>query len=301
MWNSGNRLQQDIIKKICRKIIDDKLRPGFSLNISRLSQELNLSRTPVTTALGFMADEGLVSRANNRGFAVSRWNRSQNATVRELLATEDVDLYIRIAEDRISGALAEEVSEALLLRRYGAERPALLRALKELELDGLCRGKPGRGWAFEPALNSASAYDESYNFRKLLFPRCFFEPTYRFDKATADACRRRHAELRASANPTRRAIAECNADFHETLAAMSGNRFVLSAARSQNRIRRVLEYAYNWQLDSARLQQIHKSHMEILDLLEAGEIEAASHAYWRHLDEAAKRSPPPPATSRGAA
>lgn len=295
MWNGGNRLQQEIARRICGMIVDDRLVPGGSLNVSQISKALNVSRTPVTAALNLMADHGLADRKGARGFCVAAWDRRRQAFVKSLLSAEDVNLYVRIAEDRVSGDLPDEVSEAFLLRRYGVERAALLGTLKELESDGLCQSKPGRGWTFEPSLNSPRAYQESYNFRKLLFSRCFFEPTYRFDKASADECRRRHDELRATAKVTPRAIAQCNAEFYETLAAMSGNRFILHAARSQNRIRRFLEYAYNWQDDPARLDVVHQSHMRILDLIEAGEVEAASRAVWLYLDEAAKVKPPAPA------
>ena len=292
IWSGGNRLQQQIAHGICKMVLDEGLKAGATLNVSQISKTLNVSRTPVTAALDLMADQGLALKNQARGYRLASWDDHQRALVKTLITQDEVGLDVLIAEDRLSGSLPDEVTEAFLQRRYGVDRIALLNTLKELELDGLCHSKPGRGWIFEPSLDSAPVYRESYNFRKLIFSRCFFEPTYRFDQGRVDDSRRQHKTLLADSAMTPRAIAQCNAEFYETLAALSGNRFIMQATRTQNRIRRFRDYAFSWQRDRARLEAVFKSHMHILDLLEAGELEAASHAVWTHLDESEKLNSP---------
>jgi DNA-binding GntR family transcriptional regulator len=290
MFSKGNRLHRQVAQDICRVVLDERARGGAKLNVLQLSKALRLSRTPVAAALELMASQGLAVKGGAGGYRLTSWTEAQRSLVSAAVARENVSLDVRIAEDRLSGALPDELTEAFLQRRYGIDRVSLLKTLKELEMDGLCQSKPGRGWIFEPSLDSAGIYRESYSFRKLIFSRCFFEPTYRFDAVAADRSRVRHTQLMTQEHSTPRDIAQCNAEFYETLAAMSGNRFIVQAARSQNRIRRFRDYAYSWNEDF--IDAVCRTHIRILDLLQANNIEAASRAIWLYLDEAERRGSP---------
>jgi DNA-binding GntR family transcriptional regulator len=295
MFSEGNRLHRQIAQNICRTVLDECMAAGARLNVLQLSKTLGLSRTPVAAALELMASQGLAVKVGAAGYRLTSWTEAQRSLVSAVVDQDDVSLDVRIAEDRLSGALPDELTEAFLQRRYGIDRISLLKTLKELEIDGLCQSKPGRGWTFEPSLDSAGIYRESYSFRKLIFSRCFFEPTYRFDAVAADRSRVRHVELMTKERSTPREIAQSNAEFYEALAAMSGNRFIVQAARSQNRIRRFRDYAYSWNKEF--INAVCGAHVRILDLLAANDIEAASHAIWLYLDEAEKRGSPPERTA----
>jgi DNA-binding GntR family transcriptional regulator len=80
-----------------------------------------------------------------------------------------------------------------------------------------------------------------------------------------------------------------NADFHEGLAAATGNRFLHSAVRRQNQLRRLSNYDWDQGLERVRVNCAE--HMSMLDHLEAGENEVASALMRSHLQRASKLTP----------
>ena len=80
------------------------------------------------------------------------------------------------------------------------------------------------------------------------------------------------------ANKVRRTVAE------------SGNPFFLMALQHVNRMRRLMKYRA--QIDHARLVEQCTEHLEILDLLERGDVADASDKMRKHLSGALKRKSP---------
>jgi len=76
------------------------------------------------------------------------------------------------------------------------------------------------------------------------------------------------------------------AEFHETIIACSGNRFFYDALRQLNQLRRIIEYRQHTKsaADRARLYRQCEEHLELLDLIEAGDRLVASRALRQHLD-----------------
>jgi GntR family transcriptional regulator of vanillate catabolism len=71
-----------LVEHLRQALLDGRYPPGSRLNEVHLSQELDVSRTPVRAALQTLAGEGLLHHQPNRGF-----------TVREFLLTELVEAY----------------------------------------------------------------------------------------------------------------------------------------------------------------------------------------------------------------
>ncbi|MGO4842675.1 hypothetical protein AB4144_61435, partial [Rhizobiaceae sp. 2RAB30] len=100
-------------------------------------------------ALGYLEREGYVERVAHRGFFL-RVNGSELAEI----ATEESGqkretIYQAIISDYIDGSLKDRVSEASLLRRYGADRAEMAEALALLSAEGIIRASPGYGWQFD--------------------------------------------------------------------------------------------------------------------------------------------------------
>src|SRR3984957_15427662 len=71
-----------LVEHLRQALLDGRYPPGSRLNEVHLSQELDVSRTPVRAALQTLAGEGLLHHQPNKGF-----------TVREFLLTELVEAY----------------------------------------------------------------------------------------------------------------------------------------------------------------------------------------------------------------
>ena len=137
-------------------------------------------------------------------------------------------------------------------------------------------------------MKSRAAYQQSYSYRKILEPSALLEDSFELNPADARRFRTEHQALLDKDEITIAEIFEVNARFHLGLAKCSGNRFIVEAISQQNRLRRFVEYSYNWRSNPDIIQRVCKEHMDILDALEEGNIKLASNLMWHHLDRASR-------------
>ncbi|MDQ7761992.1 GntR family transcriptional regulator, partial [Xanthomonas sontii] len=127
------------------------LPPGAHLREQALAEMFKVSRTPVRLALDLLREADRVEQRPNRGYFL---REAGLATTAGAVPRADDPVYLRIAEDRLAGALAERVTEAELLRRYGIAPARLRRILARMAEEGWIDRLPGQGWAFQPILTS---------------------------------------------------------------------------------------------------------------------------------------------------
>lgn len=277
-----NDFQARLAGQIVAYIRTKALPTGSHLPEQALSRRFHVSRTPVRAALSLLADQGVIEHRRNRGY-FTRQDASglDAATVPE---SDEERIYLRIANDRMTRELPDQVSEADLLRRYGAARSVLSRALQRLVREGLVEKRPGRGWTFAPVLDSEEAHDASYRFRLAIEPAALLEPGFKLDEARAARSRAAQEALVSGSYQEITAIDlfEINAEFHELLADASGNQFFLQAVKQQNRLRRFVNY--QWIYGPERAIETCREHIAIMDALESGDRFWASNLMRRHLE-----------------
>lgn len=261
---------------------------GHRLTEQALADELAVSRSPIRKALQYLEQVGALGSNPNRGFHVAL----DAAALRRMQLPRDQEsdeaTYMRVAEDRLTGVLPDEVSESELMQRYGLTRLQVQRVLNRMARENMAERKPGRGWVFRPLLNTVESHRESYRFRMIIEPAAILEPTFRVDPAAFERVRRQQQQL-LDGGIERWTAAErfrAGSEFHEAIVACSGNRFLIDALRNVNQQRRVIEYHSQTgsPQDRSRMRRQCQEHLELLDLLEAGERMEASHMLRRHLD-----------------
>jgi DNA-binding GntR family transcriptional regulator len=257
--------------------------PGAWLSENALAQTFGVSRTPVRGALAVLSKRGLLNVVPRRGYVLKRAVRDQDLEPYADLASEDDKLVQRMAADRFSATLPDNVSETDLMRRYGVARGALARVLNGLVQDNVIERRSGHGWRFLPALDASQVHEDSYRFRLLIEPACVLEPTFRLDKARAQRLRQTHVGLLSDGLENLNSVKffELNAEFHEFVAGCSRNRFLAQAVINQNRLRRFFSYIAVFAPERMRVSC--SEHVAILDRLMAGEREHAATLLWRHL------------------
>jgi DNA-binding GntR family transcriptional regulator len=275
-------LQNDVARQIAEHIGRHGLRAGTRLTELGLAARLRVSRTPIRGALRLLAERGVVAPRGARGVAVAM-EPAAVARVR-FERRDDTALYERIVQDRADGRLGAWLSEREAMERYGAKRATLLRAIERMAQEGLLRRRRGRGWEFEPGLESTDSERESYRFRLVIECAALLEPGFRLDARHVAECRARHQALLAgSKKRTWAEIFDTNAHFHEMLATASGNRFFVGAMREQNRLRRLSDLADYPRIKVERLRQSCREHLAILDALERGDRHHAAQLMRAHL------------------
>ncbi|MGJ4997568.1 FCD domain-containing protein [Bradyrhizobium sp. HKCCYLS3077] len=288
-----SRLQQQLSTDILDLIRSDGLPAGTRLAEVALAERLQVSRTPVRAALKLLASKRLIRRGALRGYFVADEPPAPAKTPAKPEPEQTERLFLAIARDRRTGRLPLDVSERDLMQRYKTTRPLVQRVLTRLAEVAAVQRKPGHGWRFEPSLADAEARAESYRFRLVVEPAGLLEPSFRLDPAWAAEMRRQHqAMLDAPWNETASiALFEMNAEFHEGLAAASGNRFLLVSVQQQNRLRRFANY--DWAFGHERVVVNCREHLAILDQIEGGDRQRAAELLRRHLESAAALRRPP--------
>jgi len=283
-----------LIPTLARRIIEMIRREGYPvghrLTEQALCDELDVSRSPVRKALQYLEQLGALGSEPNKGFFVAKDPAGLRRIVLPASEESDEAVYMKILQDRVSKALPDEISESDLMQRHDLTRLQVQRALNRMAREGMADRKPGRGWVFRDVLNTVEAHRESYRFRMIIEPAAMLEPTFRIDKAAFARIRREQRQLLDGGIETwstsERFRAGC--DCHETIMACSHNRFLIEALRGVNQLRRVMEYGKHTDAaeDRARLYRQCEEHLQLLDLLEAGERMEASHLMREHLNVA---------------
>ena len=288
-----SKLQQQLANRILNYIRDQNLEKGDHLTELGLAQTLQVSRTPIRAALEHLISLNVVASKGPRlGFQVS----ASAAVIAKLAASEvqsdEEVIYVRVAEDYVRQVLQEQFSEADMMRRYGIGRGLLARVLQRMDREGVIERNTGYGWRFAPLLKSSGKSDaQSYRFRLVVEPAALLEPGFVLDRSWARRCRSDHeaiVTMRPSSVSMIRFF-DINADFHETLAACSGNPFFRQAAKSQNQLRRFLTYSRTYPPD--RIAASCEAHLAILTALESEDQELAATLMRLHLRVAAKQKP----------
>ncbi len=301
----SSSLQVELARQILRRLADEGSEIGARVPEQTLARSLGVSRSPVRAALNLLVERGLLRSEAGRGFILAR--AIDSASLEQLIPpSAEEKLYAMLIADRASNRIAQEVSETEMMPRYGASRGLIRKVFMRLAAEGMASRQRGHGWRFADSLDTDEGVVESYRFRMTVECGALQEPGYRLDPARIARLRGAHEALLAKG---RRKIdgAEwfaINAEFHETIAGGSQNRFFLQAVRQQNNLRRMQEFGEFPALSDERIAQSCREHLAILEALERGDRPWAAALLMRHLqlavryiDEVAEPATPAPAAT----
>ncbi len=282
--SSPSPLTAQIAAQVIGYLQDQGLTVGAHLSEQRLADEFRVSRSPVRKALALLEDQGIVAQEPRRGYFVRKLPSASNLRGTARGPRDLEENYLRIADDRLAGRLADDVTESALMRVYGLPRRELQRILHRMEKEGWVERKPGHGWMFVALPDTVEAHGQSYRFRMLFEPAALLEPGFRINRPEFERIRRDQQMLLDGGigRLSRAKLFELGSDFHETLMGFSGNRFMTDAIKRVNGMRRLLEYRAHY--DRERIAGQCREHLQLLGLLERGDREAAARFLKRHLD-----------------
>jgi DNA-binding GntR family transcriptional regulator len=281
------RRRSDISSVLAARIVQylaaEKLPVGTHVPTQDLADRFAVSRSPVNEALKLLSKKGLVTHRPNKGYFTSAIAPETPEDIGLVLEDTLSSIYFRIAEDRLSGRLDDQVSESLLRQTYDLTRSQLNQLLGRIAQEGWAERRPGYGWTFSTILTTPEALEQTYRLRMAIEPAALIEPTFQLGREAAAQCRATEEWFLSGGIETTSAdtLYERGVRFHETLAVASRNPFFLDALRRVNRVRRLL--AYRSMLDRQRYYSQAREHLHILDLLLRDRNEEAAAAMARHL------------------
>ncbi|GAB7548963.1 GntR family transcriptional regulator [Cupriavidus sp. 8B] len=281
-----SQLQSRVVREIVALARVDGLRAGDHLAESVLAERIGVSRSPVNVALRYLVEIGAVVYDHNRGYFLRNDAAALSSIAEQFSQEPDDPLYLKIAEDRLSGALPDLVNEADLMRQYKTARSALRNVLSRIQEEGWVERRIGHGWCFLPMIDSAQAYEESYLYRSALEPTGLLSPWFKADPAELAGLRRQQRAIAEGGfeSMTPIELFESNSRFHETLAKWSGNRFVAQSVKRMDSLRRLVEYS---QAKDRKPRQVQaKEHLAILDAIAEQDMLKAASLMREHLEGA---------------
>jgi len=289
---SSSALSQRISVRLLQDILFGTLTAGDHVGAQQVAERYDVSRTPVRDALRQLEDMGALQRQVNRGYFVSdtipasvrRWFEKQQEN--------SGDDYQRMADDWLTDRLPEEVTEQFLRQHYGWTKAKVSDLLMRAAREGWAERKEGYGWRFLPVAKTPAAFDEIYRFRMAIEPVAMLEPSFEINRKVLSELKRVQEKMIEDglSNTPHEQLLNNGAEFHEELIKMSNNPFFLTALQRVNRMRRLMEYRAEINLE--RLCEQCGEHLEIISLLEKGEVAEASYFMRRHLGGALKRKSP---------
>ena len=277
-----NQLHRQLASRILLHLRMSAVPVGEHVTETSLQVLFGTSRGPIRAALAHLASEGFLDRRPNKGFFLVRLDDAGRVESEDLV-TEDERLYFRIAADRLAGQLGEKIGEADLMRRYDLPRHQIQRVLTTIAAEGWIQRRSGHGWSFLPMIDSIDGYRESYELRRILEPAGLRSTGFRCDNGVLRDLRARQERIHAGGFRTMGQVElfTANSDFHESIAGMSGNRFLAQTVARQNELRRLVEYRQT--LDRARVRRQTGEHIDITAALLNGAIEQAALLLERHI------------------
>lgn len=282
----------ELALRIHQHLRDTHAAPGLRLTAQSLATQFAVSRWTVNEALARLAEKGVVAHAAGRGYRVSDAVSRAPADLGLTASGDLTAVYFRIAEDRLSGALKDQVTESFLRQRYGLTAANLATLLHRLTKEGWIERRTGYGWSFSPILRTSKTLEQSYRLRLAIEPAALLQPGYRLNPETIAALRAAHEEIVAGGADTLPAdtLYERGVAFHEALVEGSGNPFFLDALRRINSVRRVL--IYHSMVDRRRFYEQSSEHLQILERLERGDNVGAAALLQAHLEAVIHKVPP---------
>lgn len=281
---NGNALASRLAMQIIEFVRRSEFPSGHHLTEQLVADHFRVSRTPARKALQLLEQMAVLRSEKNRGFFLVKTGRALQRQAASISHDDGESVYMRVADDRLRGKLGHTIRETELMRRYEIPRAQAQSILHRLGREGLVIPKPGRGWEFQPILDTLDAHNQSYRFRMIIEPAAILEPGFRINKVAFERSRREQQSLLDGDihKLSRAQLFEIGSHFHEMIVECSGNRFLLDALRRQNQLRRLIEYRAH--LDRSPLILQCQEHIKLLDLLVDGDRQAAVNFMRRHLD-----------------
>ena len=289
---SQSALSHKISVQLLEDIHSGLIAGGEHLAAQQVAERYGVSRTPVREALGQLEQKGVLHRHRNRGFFVAE---TMPDDVRRLLEEQQdlmSDDYQMMADDWLTDRLPEEVTELFLRQKYSWTKAKVADILMRAVREGWAERKDGYGWRLLPVTKTPAAFDALYRFRMSIEPAAMLEPTFQIDRKILDHQKRvQSAMLENGIEGTpKEQLLRNGADFHEAIISLSNNPFFITALQRVNRMRRLMEYRVK--VDWDRIQAQSTEHLEMIAMLEKGEIAEASYFMRRHLNGALERKSP---------
>ncbi|MFN3661770.1 GntR family transcriptional regulator [Yoonia sp.] len=276
---SRNRISPRLAADIAALIESESLPKGAHLRTADLARRFAVSRWPVEQALRELAKTGRIRHAPNRGFFVC-----QDAAATPEPPLDPVHIaYLKLARLLVAQTIGQQITEQEIRDRFALTKRQTADLMGRLIREGIAEKRAGYGWNINTDLTAPDALAHTTQMRLILEPAALRLPSYHLPAEVIARLRRVEYDLLDGTidRVPPDTLYLHGAEFHEMVMTGARNPFMLQALVRVNRVRRLLSYSA--MDDRNRYYRQAREHLQILDLIEAGDHEAAAHQMETHL------------------
>lgn len=293
------RLYRQVYDIVAEQIRAGALPHGTRLQESQLAARFGVSRAPTRQALADLEADGLVTKAEGRGYLVSRVSGSK-AAGRSEPAAEPVTLSSSASWERIYAEVESEivarisfgswrVNEVSLARHYGVSRTVARDVIGRLQQRGILRKDEGARW-YAPAL-TPDHIGELYELRWLLEPTALVKAYPNLPQRLLPFMRGQLETAIADTDAvTGETLDRLEHQMHVQLLAHCRNETLMQAITLHQSLLIAHHFLYRWTPRLFTSEPFLPEHLQIVTLLEAGKVEAAAAALEAHLRDSRERA-----------
>ena len=193
-------LHRKVYSALKEMIADHRFKPGERINIEKVTEELGVSRTPVSEAIRQLEQEGLLVSVTNKGIFMNTLTREEALDLYAVRETLE-GMVARLAAERIDDKTLKKLDASLIKQKNLIERGDIVAYNKEdVCFHTLIHAASGNTFLAEilerienmihPIGLHANGFLPSFYEEHLLLAQAF----KKHDSATAEAVFRRHNE-----------------------------------------------------------------------------------------------------------
>ncbi|WP_083469172.1 GntR family transcriptional regulator [Methylobacterium variabile] len=284
------RLHAQAFDVLAERVRTGRLPAGTRLLESRVAAEFGVSRAPVRQALAALAEAGLVSRGEGRGYVVRTVDAGADDAA---AAAAPVRLSSTASWERIYGEVelnivsrtalsAWRVVEADLAKHHGVSRTVAREVVARLHQRGVIRKDDRSRW-YAPGLTPGYVA-ELYELRWTLEPLALAKAAPLVPRHVVAGARARIEAAVAHADALDGpALDALEADLHGTILGYCPQRTLLDAVRLYQSLLVAHSFLYRWNPAPYPTEPFLPEHLQILRALDAGDTAHATVALEAHL------------------
>lgn len=291
---SSPRLYERVFDILSEQIAQGRLGTEAALTETAVASRFGVSRAPARRALAELEQAGLIRRAEPRGFVVAA-QHAKAATIPQPpeRASDDEKLVSLPSWERIYRDVESEIiarisfatwrlNEAELARHYGVSRTVARDVIGRLQQSGLVQKDDRSRW-FAPAL-TAQHVSELYELRWLLEPVALTKAAPNLPDGLLAGMRSNLEAALAAANEIEgELLDDFERDLHITVLGYCGNRALTQAITYPQSLLIAHRFLYRWTSVLFAQEPFLPEHLDVVEKLQAGQVEAAAGSLEQHL------------------
>lgn len=277
---------------LAREIQSGLIAEGTRLTETAVAERFGISRAPARQALAELEDQGLVHKAEGRGYRVEACAAEDGRGLAHMVDPVQVELQPQACWELLYPDVEIEVvsrtaiagwriNEALLARHYGVSRTVAREVVARLQERGIVRKDASARWV-APALTEKHI-NELYELRWVLEPLALQKALPNLPDGLLSRLRQNVEEAATARRVNSERLDQLEQEMHVDLLGYCGNQALLRAVSLPQALLVAHHFLYRRTTDLFESEPFLPEHLKVFDCLQRQDVTGACVALTQHL------------------